>query len=105
MIVKAAVLGEKGIETRDVTKPEPKPNEVLIKVRASSLNRADTLVAAGIQHGPVGGIGARIGLECSGEVEAVGSEVQHFKASDRVMASAPGGFAEYALTDARPTHP
>src|SRR6202795_3105458 len=100
MIVKAAVLGEKGIEIRDLPKPEPKPNEVLIKVRASSLNRADTLVAAGIQHGPVGGVGARIGLECSGEVEAIGSEVKDFKAGDRVMASAPGGFAEYAVTDA-----
>jgi NADPH2:quinone reductase len=100
MIVKAAVLGEKGIEVRDLPKPEPKPNEVLIKVRASSLNRADTLVAAGIQHGPVGGIGARIGLECSGEVEAVGSEVKDFKAGDRVMGSAPGGFAEYTVTDA-----
>src|ERR1700680_2553490 len=100
MIVKAAVLGEKGVEIRDLPKPEPKPNEVLIKVRASSLNRADTLVAAGIQHGPVGGIGARIGLECSGEVEAIGSEVKDFKAGDRVMASAPGGFAEYAVTDA-----
>ena len=98
--MKAAVLGEKGIEVRDLPKPEPKPNEVLIKVRASSLNRADTLVAAGIQHGPVGGIGARIGLECSGEVEAVGSDVKDIKPGDRVMASAPGGFAEYAVTDA-----
>src|SRR6204780_3606689 len=104
MIVKAAVLGEKGIEVRDLPKPEPKPNEVLIKVRASSLNRADTLVAAGIQHGPVGGVGARIGLECSGEVEAVGSEVKDFKAGDRVLASAPGGFAEYAVTDAARAH-
>ena len=102
--MKAAVLGEKGVEVRDLPKPEPKPNEVLIKVRASSLNRADTLVAAGIQHGPVGGVGARIGLECSGEVEAVGSEVKDFKAGDRVMGSAPGGFAEYAVTDAGRVH-
>src|SRR5580704_5278735 len=92
MIVKAAVLGEKGIEVRDLPKPEPKPNEVLIKVRASSLNRADTLVAAGIQHGPVG------------EVEAVGSEVDGIKVGDRVMASAPGGYAEYAVTDAGRAH-
>jgi NADPH2:quinone reductase len=98
--VKAAVLGEKGIEIRDLPKPEPKPNEVLIKVRASSLNRADLLVASGIQHGSVGGVGARIGLECSGEVEAVGGEVKDFKPGDRVMGSAPGGFAEYAVTDA-----
>ena len=98
--MKAAVLGEKGVEIRDVPKPEPKPNEVLIKVRASSLNRADLLVASGIQHGSIGGVGARIGLECSGEVEAVGSDVKDFKPGDRVMSSAPGGFAEYAVTDA-----
>ena len=40
--MKAAVLGEKGVEVRDLPKPVPKPNEVLIRVRASSLNRADT---------------------------------------------------------------
>src|ERR1700683_5751947 len=99
--MKAAVVGEKGAEVRDLPKPDPKPNEVLIRVRASSLNRADLLVASGHQHGSVGGIGARIGLECSGEVEAVGSEVKEFKAGDRVMASAPGGLAEYARTEAR----
>jgi NADPH:quinone reductase len=98
--MKAAVLGENGVEVRDLPKPMPKPNEVLIHVRASSLNRADLLVASGHQHGPVGGVGARIGLECAGEIEAVGSAVNDFKPGDRVMASAPGGFAEYAVTDA-----
>ena len=84
--MKAAVLGEQGVEIRDLPKPEPKPNEVLIRVRASSLNRADALVASGIQHGSVGGVGARIGLECSGEIEAVGGEVKDFKPGDRVHA-------------------
>ena len=102
--MKTAVLGEKGIEVRDLPKPAPKPNEILIKVRASSLNRADLLVASGVQHGSVGGVGARIGLECSGEVEAVGADVKDFKPGDRVMASAPGGFAEYAVTDAGRAH-
>ena len=102
--MRAAVLGEKGAEIRDLPKPEPKPNEVLIRVRASSLNRADLLVASGHQHGSVGGLGARIGLECSGEVEAVGSEVRDVKAGDRVMASAPGGFAEYVTTNAGRAH-
>jgi NADPH2:quinone reductase len=97
--MKAAVLGNNGVEVRDLPKPEPKPNEVLIRVRASTLNRADLLVALGHQHGSVGGVGARIGLECSGEVEAVGSDVQGFKPGDRVMASAPGGFADYVVTD------
>jgi NADPH2:quinone reductase len=102
--MKAAVVGEKGAEVRELPKPEPAPNEILIKVRASSLNRADVGVAAGQQHGRVGGIGARLGLECSGEVEAVGSEVTTFKPGDRVMASAPGGYAEYAVTDAGRAH-
>src|SRR3984893_4890351 len=97
--MKAAVLGDSGVEVRDLPKPEPKSNEVLIRVRASSLNRADLLVASGHQHGPLGGVGARLGLECAGEVEAVGSEVSGIKAGDRVMSSAPGGFAEYAVTD------
>src|ERR1700728_4441997 len=102
--MKAAVLGDSGVDVRDLPKPEPKPNEILIRVRASSLNRADLLVASGHQHGSVGGVGARIGLECSGEVEAVGREVEDIKAGDRVMASAPGGFAEYVVTDAGRAH-
>ncbi len=97
--MKAAVVGETGAEVRDVPKPEPAPNEILIKVRASSLNRADVGVAAGHQHGRVGGIGSRIGLECAGEVEAVGRDVKDFKPGDRVMGSAPGSYAEYALAD------
>jgi NADPH2:quinone reductase len=97
--MKAAVLGDAGTEVRDVEKPVPKPNEVLIRVRASTLNRADLIVASGHRHGPVGGVGARIGLECAGEIEAVGSEVAGLKPGDRVMATAPGGIAEYAVTD------
>jgi NADPH2:quinone reductase len=102
--MRAAVLGEQGVEVRDLPKPAPKPNEVLIRVRTSSLNRADLLVASGHQHGSVGGVGARIGLECAGEVESVGNEVQGVKSGDRVMASAPGGFAEYVVTDAGRVH-
>jgi NADPH:quinone reductase-like Zn-dependent oxidoreductase len=102
--MQAAVLGDKGVEIRDLPKPAPKPNEVLIRVRASSLNRADLLVALGHQHGSVGGVGARLGLECAGEVEAVGSEVEGIKPGDRIMSSAPGGFAEYVVTDAGRAH-
>ena len=97
--MKAAVLGENGVEVREVAKPVPAPNEVLVRVRASSLNRADLAIAAGHQHGRIGGPGARLGLECAGEVEAVGSEVEGFRPGDRVMGSAAGGYAEYAVTD------
>jgi NADPH:quinone reductase len=97
--MQAAVLGDAGIEIRDVEKPFPKPNEVLIRVRASTLNRADLIVASGHRHGAVGGTGARIGIECAGEVEAVGAEVTGLAPGDRVMATATGGIAEYAVMD------
>ena len=97
--MKAAVLGENGVEVRELPKPEPKPNEVLIRVRASSLNRADLLVSLGHQHGRIGGVGSRIGLECAGEVAAVGNEVKDFRAGDRVVGRAPGSYAEYVVTD------
>src|SRR5262245_62918745 len=102
--MKAAVVGENGAEVRDIPKPEPAAGEILIRVRASSLNRADVGVAAGHMHGRVGGVGARLGLECAGEVEAVGSGVTAFKPGDRVMASAAGGYAEYVTTDAGRAH-
>jgi NADPH2:quinone reductase len=98
--MKAAVVAEKGVEVRELPKPQPAPHEVLIRVRAVSLNRADLGVAAGHMHGKVGGVGSRIGLECAGEVEAVGNAVKDFKAGDRIMGSAPGSYAEYALADA-----
>jgi NADPH:quinone reductase len=96
--VKAAIVGERGVEVRDVPKPKPAANEVLIRARASSLNRADLLAASR------GGSGAGLGLECAGEVEAVGSEVTGIKPGDRVLASAAGGLAQYVLTDAGRVH-
>ena len=97
--MKAAVVGNDGVEIRDVPKPEPKPNEILIKVRAAGLNRADLIVASGRSHGRAGGPGTVLGLECAGEVAAVGAEVKGFKPGDRVMGGAAGSYAEYAVID------
>ena len=102
--MKAAVVTEQGVQYKDAPKPSPKPNEILIKVRAASLNRADLAVASGHRHGTVGGAGTIVGLECAGEVEAVGAEVKDFKPGDRVMSSTAGGFAEYAVADAGRAH-
>lgn len=102
--MKAAAVGEHGVEIRDVPRPEPKANEILIRVRAASLNRADLAVAAGHRHGAMGGTGTIVGLECAGEVEAVGAAVEGFKPGDRVMSSVAGGFAEYAVADAGRAH-
>src|SRR5262249_61340129 len=100
--MKAAVLGDAGMEIRDLEQPVPKPNEVLIRVRASTLNRADLIVASGHRHGATGGAGARIGLECAGEIEAVGSGVTRLRAGDRGIGEGAGGPSGYAVPDLGP---
>ena len=97
--MKAAVLTQNGIEVRDVAKPTPAPSQVLVRVRAAGLNRADLIMASGHMHGSSGGPGTVLGLEFAGEVEAVGGEVKTVKPGDRVMCSGNGGYAEYALAD------
>ena len=97
--MKAAVIADSGVEIRDVPKPAPAPNQVLVRVRAAGLNRADVIMASGRMHGSAGGPGAVLGLEFAGEVEAVGSEVKGVKPGDRVMCSGNGGYAEYAVSD------
>jgi NADPH2:quinone reductase len=97
--MKAAVIAQSGVEIRDVPKPTPGPNQVLVRVRAAGLNRADVIMASGRMHGSAGGPGAVLGLEFAGEVEAIGSEVKGVKAGDRIMCSGNGGYAEYAVSD------
>ena len=97
--MRAMVVGEAGLELRDIPAPVPGPGEVLVRVRAAGLNRAELAMAAGQAHGALGGKGAVIGLEWAGEVAGVGSGVQGVRAGDRVMCSGNGGYAEYAVTD------
>ena len=98
--MKAGVASENGLVVRDIPQPRPKPNEVLVKVRAAALNRADLTTARGLPHGSHAGVGAPVGLEWAGEVVETGAEVQGgFKPGDRVMCSGTGGYAEYAVAD------
>ncbi len=98
-MMKAVVVGTSGVEVREVPKPTPGPTQVLVRVRASGLNRADLIMAGGRPHGAHGGAGAILGLEFAGEVVDVGSQVSGIKAGDRVMCSGNSGYAEYAVTD------
>jgi len=95
--MKAAIVTDGGVRVADVPTPKPGPEEVLVRVRASGLNRADLGVAAGKAHGRIGGAGTIIGLEFAGEVAEVGANVRNVKVGDRVMASGAGGYAEYAV--------
>ena len=98
-MMKAAILSDDGLTIGEAPRPEPKASEILVRVRAAALNRADILMADGRAHGKLGGAGAILGLEWAGEVADVGSDAEGFKAGDRVMCSGAAGYAEYAVTD------
>ena len=96
--MKAAVATENGLEIRDIPQPKPKPFELLVKVKAAGLNRADLAAARG--KGGHGAAGATVGLDWAGEVVEVGAEAKGgFKPGDRVMCAGAGGYAEYAVCD------
>ncbi|MCU0944511.1 MAG: alcohol dehydrogenase catalytic domain-containing protein, partial [Rubritepida sp.] len=71
--MKAAIVTEQGLQLKEVPEPKPGPEQVLIRLRAIGLNRADLGVAAGHRHGNQGGPGAIPGLEGAGDVVAVGA--------------------------------
>lgn len=70
--------------------PTPAEGEVLIRVRATALNRADLLQIRGM-YPPPPGESAIPGLECAGEIEALGPGVDGFEPGQRVMALLAGG--------------
>jgi len=77
--------------------PEPDPNEVLVRVHATALNRADTMQRQG-RYPPPDGASPILGLEMAGTVEEVGENVIDWKPGDPVMGLlAGGGYAEYAV--------
>jgi len=95
--MKAAVVGETALEIREVPKPKPRPNEVLVKVRAIGLNRAELPGSYGSGHARAAGTVP--GIEFAGEVVECGAEVKGVKPGDRVMCAGQGGYAEYAVAD------
>ena len=93
------------LELADVPPPVPGPTQVLIDVRATGVNYADSIMAAG-QYQTKPPLPFSPGLETAGVVTACGRDVTRFKPGDRVMAIlAHGGFAEQALADEIETFP
>ena len=86
------------IGTRQI--PEPMDHEVLIKVAAAGLNRADVMQRNG-NYPPPPGASDILGLEVSGTIAKVGSRVSNYSAGDEVCALlAGGGYAEYCVAPA-----
>ena len=89
------------LHVSEVPDPIPGPEDLRVRVRASALNRADTMQRRGM-YPPPPGESDILGLELAGEVETVGSAVQGFKAGDRVFGLVGGGGyvgTEYALSE------
>lgn len=102
--MKAIVFDQPGDESvlrvGEVSGPEPGAREVLIRVAAAGVNRADLLQRQG-GYPPPAGASEILGLECAGTVERAGREVHEIEPGDRVMALLPGGgYAEYAIAHA-----
>jgi tumor protein p53-inducible protein 3 len=75
--------------------PEPADNELLVKVNATALNRADILQRKGL-YPPPKGASPVLGLEMAGVVEEVGAKCYGWEAGDKVFGLLPGGgYAEY----------
>lgn len=80
--------------------PEPGPDDVLLKVHATAVNRADLLQRVGRYPVPAGQ-SEILGLEAAGEVAAVGANVRAWKIGDRACCLLTGGgYAEYVVTPA-----
>ena len=99
--MKAYVYGASGAAITEVAKPSPKGTQVLVRVHACGLNRADLGMTKGHAHGSAGGAGTVLGMEWAGEIAEVGPDARGVKPGDKVMGSGSAAFAEYTLADHR----
>lgn len=105
--MRAVVISRPGgpevLEVREVSRPEVRGDRVLVRVRASGLNRADTLQARGLYPAPPGSPQDVPGLEFAGEVEEKGPDaIGPTRPGDRVFGIVGGGgLAEYVSVPER----
>ena len=105
--MKAAVLTEFGnvdrLEIQKISKPKPKPHQILVKVCATSINPVDYQTRRG-DYKDLVKLPAILGVDISGVVEAVGESVTNFQIGDEVYYSPKlfgesGSYAEYHVAD------
>ncbi|NJB71771.1 NADPH2:quinone reductase [Saonia flava] len=107
--MKAAYLVKYGssdtaFEIREIKKPEPTSNQVLIKVEAFGLNFADVMARLGLYKGAPP-LPALLGYDVVGKIVECGSEVKNLKVGDRVTSLTRfGGYAEYAVAEKEVTN-
>lgn len=88
-----------GLVMKRVPVPQAGPDQILVKVRAAGMNRADLAAAVGGYSTGPGTQDKPIGMEWSGEVVALGEGVSEFRVGDMVSCSGSGGYAEFAVAD------
>jgi NADPH:quinone reductase-like Zn-dependent oxidoreductase len=102
--MKAIVYNKYGspdvLELREIDKPVPTDDEVLVRIRASSVNPAEWYAMTGLFVARMGmGLlkpkNTRLGVDFAGVVEAVGGNVKQFRPGDEVFGGKNGAFAEY----------
>jgi NADPH:quinone reductase-like Zn-dependent oxidoreductase len=97
--------GPEVLKVEEIEKPVPNDNQVLVKVRANSVNPLDLTIRGPLLLRPLFGLrkpkDTRLGVDYSGTVEAVGKNVTNFKPGDEVFGGKNGAIAEYlcALAD------
>jgi putative PIG3 family NAD(P)H quinone oxidoreductase len=92
--------GPEVLRVDEVPRPEAQAGQVLIRVAATSVNRADLHQRAG-NYPPPPGESELLGLECAGVIEQLGEGVSGWRVGERVMTLlGGGGYAEYATAQA-----
>jgi NADPH:quinone reductase-like Zn-dependent oxidoreductase len=95
------------LQFTEVAKPTPKDDEVLIKIRAASVNPLDWHFMRGTPHlirihsGLRRPKATRLGVDVAGQIEAVGKNVTQFQPGDEVFGACKGAFAEYVCASER----
>jgi NADPH:quinone reductase-like Zn-dependent oxidoreductase len=90
------------LELRDAPIPEPGEQQLLVRMRAASLNRGEFILGHGLQKA---GTAKALGAEGAGEIVKAAARAAGFEPGQRVMGRCAGAFSEYALMDAREAMP